>query len=165
MGAGDKRKTGDGGRDADGGRLAVGGCAGGCSGRRPRLGATGQVSARPPPGSGWEALRGPDLDEDRPPRGDGFLAGPLGRRAELRRIEDVEGPAALGFDCPQRENIGFNVSYGRRVGEGITCNYPGSAHYPSAASPRNPVPRAALLPVRPKPGSMNQWRTSTYAQR
>ena len=28
MGAGDKRKTGDGGRDADGGRLAVGGCAG-----------------------------------------------------------------------------------------------------------------------------------------
>ena len=55
-------------------------------------------------------------------------------------------PAALGFDCPQPDNIGFDVSYGRRLGEGITCNYPGSAHYPSASA-RNPVPWAGLLPA------------------
>ena len=45
-------------------------------------------------GSAFRA-RGPDLHEDRPSRGDGFLAGPLDRRAEFRRIEDVPARAAV----------------------------------------------------------------------
>ena len=49
-------------------------------------------------------------------------------------------PAALGFECPLRGSIGFEVSYGRREGAGVTCNYPGSAHYPSASG------RIALVP-------------------
>lgn len=48
-------------------------------------------------------------------------------------------PSALGLGCPQFGMIGFNTSYGRRQTESgstsnVTCNYPGSAHYKSAAS-------------------------------
>ena len=53
-------------------------------------------------------------------------------------------PAALGFDCPLRGSIGFDVSYGRRDGEGVTCNYPGSAHYPSASGRAASVPWLGL---------------------
>lgn len=47
-------------------------------------------------------------------------------------------PAAVGFSCPQPGMIAFNTTYGRRQQESdstsnVTCNYPGSAHYRSAA--------------------------------
>ncbi|KAI0167280.1 stretch-activated Ca2+-permeable channel component-domain-containing protein [Pestalotiopsis sp. NC0098] len=48
-------------------------------------------------------------------------------------------PAALGFGCPTPGMLGFNTSYGRRLTDAngtsnaVTCNFPGSAHYISAA--------------------------------
>lgn len=46
-------------------------------------------------------------------------------------------PAALGFGCPTPGMMGFNTSYGRREintsSSAVTCNFPGSAHYVSAA--------------------------------
>lgn len=44
-------------------------------------------------------------------------------------------PSAMGFSCPRPWNQGFNTSYGTRTGNGnITCNYPGSFHFFSAAA-------------------------------
>ncbi|KAH6648916.1 stretch-activated Ca2+-permeable channel component-domain-containing protein [Truncatella angustata] len=48
-------------------------------------------------------------------------------------------PAALGFACPLPGMTAFDTSYGTRQRESnstsnVTCNYPGSAHYKSAAS-------------------------------
>ncbi|KAF3770696.1 hypothetical protein M406DRAFT_105477 [Cryphonectria parasitica EP155] len=46
-------------------------------------------------------------------------------------------PASLGFTCPRPWNVGFNTSYGTRLGSNdgnITCNYPGSFHFYSGAS-------------------------------
>ncbi|KIH94283.1 calcium channel MID1 [Sporothrix brasiliensis 5110] len=46
-------------------------------------------------------------------------------------------PSNIGFSCPLPGYIGFNTSYGRRSEADqdgfVTCNYPGSAHYFSAA--------------------------------
>lgn len=61
-------------------------------------------------------------------------------------------PAALGFGCPQPGMIGFETSYGRRQSEtnstsNVTCNYPGSAHYKSAASVSITVSAAAILAI------------------
>ncbi|KAI2623312.1 stretch-activated Ca2+-permeable channel component-domain-containing protein [Hypoxylon sp. NC1633] len=43
-------------------------------------------------------------------------------------------PASLGFSCPRPDSpFGFNTSYGKQT-TGLSCNYPGSAHYPSGAS-------------------------------
>lgn len=53
-------------------------------------------------------------------------------------------PASLGFTCPMPDSIGFNVSYGKRTGDGISCNYPGAAHYPSASGRRS-VPWLVLV--------------------
>ncbi|EFX01426.1 calcium channel subunit mid1 [Grosmannia clavigera kw1407] len=53
-------------------------------------------------------------------------------------------PASLGLSCPTRSSYGFNTSYGLRTGAdnngAVTCNYPGSAHFYSAApsGPRLP---------------------------
>ncbi|KAI5862801.1 stretch-activated Ca2+-permeable channel component-domain-containing protein [Durotheca rogersii] len=46
-------------------------------------------------------------------------------------------PASLGFACPRPfSEFGFNTSYGRRnITGGLTCNYPGSAHFPPSAAP------------------------------
>lgn len=59
-------------------------------------------------------------------------------------------PAALGFGCPQPGMIAFNTSYGRRQAEtdstsNVTCNYPGSAHYKSAAPLTAMISSAGVL--------------------
>ncbi|RYP52849.1 hypothetical protein DL768_002098 [Monosporascus sp. mg162] len=58
-------------------------------------------------------------------------------------------PAVLGFQCPLPGMIGFNSAYGRRSDSdgGVTCNYPGSAHYPPAAGVQLPVRRSLVLGV------------------
>ncbi|KAI0471988.1 stretch-activated Ca2+-permeable channel component-domain-containing protein [Xylariaceae sp. FL0804] len=45
-------------------------------------------------------------------------------------------PAAMGFGCPMPgAPYSFSTSYGLRTeGMNLSCNYPGAAHYPSAAS-------------------------------
>ncbi|KAI0012866.1 stretch-activated Ca2+-permeable channel component-domain-containing protein [Xylariaceae sp. FL0662B] len=45
-------------------------------------------------------------------------------------------PASMGFSCPQPDSeFGYKTSYGQRASDGnLSCNYPGSAHYPSGAS-------------------------------
>ncbi|KAL7625420.1 stretch-activated cation channel mid1 [Parahypoxylon ruwenzoriense] len=45
-------------------------------------------------------------------------------------------PASLGFSCPRPGNkFGFKTSYGRQTpNNSLSCNYPGSAHFPSRAS-------------------------------
>ncbi|OTB05831.1 hypothetical protein M426DRAFT_319512 [Hypoxylon sp. CI-4A] len=49
-------------------------------------------------------------------------------------------PASLGFTCPNPESVyGFKTSYGRKsVSNSLSCNYPGSAHYPSDAGTQSP---------------------------
>ncbi|KAI2641847.1 stretch-activated Ca2+-permeable channel component-domain-containing protein [Hypomontagnella submonticulosa] len=44
-------------------------------------------------------------------------------------------PAKLEFSCPQPDSkYGFNSSYGRQKSDGsLSCNYPGSAHFPAGA--------------------------------
>ncbi|ETS80359.1 hypothetical protein PFICI_07888 [Pestalotiopsis fici W106-1] len=58
-------------------------------------------------------------------------------------------PAALGFGCPTPGNMGFNTSYGRREvnssSSAVTCNFPGSAHYVSAAQMSVTISSAALF--------------------
>lgn len=48
-------------------------------------------------------------------------------------------PSAMGFACPQPGSSGFSTSYGQRTSAdrngSITCNYPGSGHFYSAARP------------------------------
>lgn len=60
-------------------------------------------------------------------------------------------PAAMGFACPRPWQPGYNYSYGVRTSADddgtITCNYPGSAHFFSAAGRRWITP--ALLAVVP----------------
>ncbi|KAI1776074.1 stretch-activated Ca2+-permeable channel component-domain-containing protein [Hypoxylon cercidicola] len=42
-------------------------------------------------------------------------------------------PASMGFTCPRPgSGYSFNASYGRKNGS-LSCNYPGSAHFPSGA--------------------------------
>lgn len=42
-------------------------------------------------------------------------------------------PAALGFGCPLPGGIGFDGNYAEHdPSKGLTCNFPGSAHFPSA---------------------------------
>ncbi|KAI1377402.1 stretch-activated Ca2+-permeable channel component-domain-containing protein [Hypoxylon crocopeplum] len=45
-------------------------------------------------------------------------------------------PASMGFSCPRPGSaFGFNASYGQKKEDGsLSCNYPGSAHFPSSAS-------------------------------
>ncbi|PSR79201.1 stretch-activated Ca2+-permeable channel component-domain-containing protein [Coniella lustricola] len=46
-------------------------------------------------------------------------------------------PSAMGFTCPRSWLTGFNTSYGTKTGSedgSITCNYPGSFHFYSAAT-------------------------------
>lgn len=44
-------------------------------------------------------------------------------------------PASMGFTCPRPDSeFGFNTSYGLKLGSSLSCNYPGSAHYPSSGS-------------------------------
>ncbi|KAI1429431.1 stretch-activated Ca2+-permeable channel component-domain-containing protein [Xylaria sp. FL1777] len=45
-------------------------------------------------------------------------------------------PASMGFSCPlPSSKFGFNTSYATpNNNEELSCNYPGSAHYPSAAT-------------------------------
>jgi calcium channel MID1 len=59
-------------------------------------------------------------------------------------------PAALGLGCPQPGMIGFETSYGRRQmnidsSSNVTCNYPGSAHYTSAAPTSTTISLAAMV--------------------
>ncbi|KAI0840236.1 stretch-activated Ca2+-permeable channel component-domain-containing protein [Hypoxylon sp. FL0890] len=44
-------------------------------------------------------------------------------------------PASMGFGCPRPSSeFGFNTSYGRQKEDGsLSCNYPGSAHFPAGA--------------------------------
>ncbi|KAK0651894.1 stretch-activated Ca2+-permeable channel component-domain-containing protein [Cercophora newfieldiana] len=42
-------------------------------------------------------------------------------------------PSSLGFSCPVPGQVGFSSSYGRRQGDELSCNYPGSAHFSSSA--------------------------------
>ncbi|KAI3334291.1 stretch-activated Ca2+-permeable channel component-domain-containing protein [Ustulina deusta] len=46
-------------------------------------------------------------------------------------------PASIGFSCPlQKSKFGFNTSYAVwDKDKELSCNYPGSAYYPSAAPP------------------------------
>ncbi|KAH6850783.1 stretch-activated Ca2+-permeable channel component-domain-containing protein [Chaetomium sp. MPI-CAGE-AT-0009] len=42
-------------------------------------------------------------------------------------------PASMGFGCPLPGGVGFDGNYARHdTREGLTCNFPGSAHFPSA---------------------------------
>ncbi|EAQ86513.1 hypothetical protein CHGG_07766 [Chaetomium globosum CBS 148.51] len=42
-------------------------------------------------------------------------------------------PASLGFGCPLPGGVGFKGNYERHdPSKGLTCNFPGSAHFPSA---------------------------------
>ncbi|KAI1076255.1 stretch-activated Ca2+-permeable channel component-domain-containing protein [Whalleya microplaca] len=45
-------------------------------------------------------------------------------------------PASMEFSCPQPDSeYGYETSYAQRTDNGnLSCNYPGSAHYPSGAS-------------------------------
>jgi len=45
-------------------------------------------------------------------------------------------PASMGFSCPlPKSKFGFNTSYAvYDSNKSLSCNYPGSAHYPSTAS-------------------------------
>ncbi|KAK6077346.1 calcium influx-promoting protein ehs1 [Seiridium cupressi] len=59
-------------------------------------------------------------------------------------------PAVLSLGCPQPGMVGFETSYGRRQAEtdgtsNVTCNYPGSAHYISAASPSMTISLASIV--------------------
>lgn len=43
-------------------------------------------------------------------------------------------PAQLGFGCPEPHQIGYDGNYARHdPSGGLTCNFPGSAHFPSAS--------------------------------
>ncbi|KAI0379923.1 stretch-activated Ca2+-permeable channel component-domain-containing protein [Hypomontagnella monticulosa] len=57
-------------------------------------------------------------------------------------------PATLGFSCPQPgSKYGFNTSYGQQKPDGsLSCNYPGSAHFPAGAGTILP-PWAGLIGV------------------
>ncbi|KAI1138992.1 stretch-activated Ca2+-permeable channel component-domain-containing protein [Hypoxylon sp. FL0543] len=49
-------------------------------------------------------------------------------------------PASMEFSCPRPSSeFGFNTSYGRQNGDGsLSCNYPGSAHFPAGAGALSP---------------------------
>ncbi|KAK5993192.1 Protein yop-1 [Cladobotryum mycophilum] len=71
----------------------------------------------------WNASRNSFIDEQIAP----------GPYKEILPCEDVcyevvqSCPAAIGFTCPRPHMVSFNVSYGRRDGDGavVQCNYPG----------------------------------------
>lgn len=90
----------------------------------------------------WTSSRNPMIDQQVKP----------GPYKEVLPCDDVcyqlvqSCPASLGFVCPLPGSLGFNVTYGRREsGDGVSCNYPGSAHYPSAAPGRHAVPWLLLV--------------------
>ncbi|RYP77067.1 hypothetical protein DL771_001357 [Monosporascus sp. 5C6A] len=93
----------------------------------------------------WISSRNPLIDKEIRP----------GPYKEVLPCDDVcyqlvqSCPAVLGFSCPLPGMIGFEETYGRRSGGdgGVTCNYPGSAHYPPAAGVRLPVRRSLALGV------------------
>jgi calcium channel MID1 len=63
-------------------------------------------------------------------------------------------PAALGFACPLPGGIQFDVAYGHQLpGEKLSCNYPGSAHYPGVSS-RSTISWATLFGL---VGSVLAW--------
>ncbi|KAI0129314.1 stretch-activated Ca2+-permeable channel component-domain-containing protein [Hypoxylon sp. NC0597] len=49
-------------------------------------------------------------------------------------------PASMKFSCPNPSSeYGFNTSYGRQKDDGsLSCNYPGSAHFPAGARAISP---------------------------
>ncbi|KAI0167098.1 stretch-activated Ca2+-permeable channel component-domain-containing protein [Hypoxylon sp. FL1284] len=48
-------------------------------------------------------------------------------------------PASMGFTCPRPDNeFGFNTSYGMKLNGSLSCNYPGSAHFPGGSSTLSP---------------------------
>ncbi|KAI1214908.1 stretch-activated Ca2+-permeable channel component-domain-containing protein [Annulohypoxylon truncatum] len=82
----------------------------------------------------WQAYnssRNPVIDETVQP----------GPYKELLPCEDLcydlvrSCPASMEFTCPRPvTDFGFNTSYGRDLGGGsLSCNYPGSAHFPAGA--------------------------------
>lgn len=82
--------------------------------------------------SAFMSSRNPQIDEVIQP----------GPYKELLPCEDLcyelvqSCPASLGFSCPRPfSQYGFNTSYGRKLEDNsLSCNYPGSAHFPSGAS-------------------------------
>ncbi|KAF4976604.1 hypothetical protein FZEAL_6751 [Fusarium zealandicum] len=57
-------------------------------------------------------------------------------------------PAAIGFNCPQPGFPSFDVSYGQRAEDGVTCNYPGEARTKFSAAGAV-IPGALLLVALP----------------
>lgn len=83
--------------------------------------------------------RNPRIDEEVAP----------GPYREIMPCEDLcydlvrNCPAQLGFACPTPSDEQFNSSYQVRE-DGLTCNYPGSVHNPSAAAVMG-VPMGMML--------------------
>ncbi|KAI2473725.1 stretch-activated Ca2+-permeable channel component-domain-containing protein [Annulohypoxylon bovei var. microspora] len=79
----------------------------------------------------YNSSRNPIIDETVQP----------GPYKELLPCEDLcyelvrSCPSSMGFSCPRPVNqFGFSNSYGRDFGSGsLSCNYPGSAHFPAGA--------------------------------
>ncbi|KAI1097244.1 stretch-activated Ca2+-permeable channel component-domain-containing protein [Jackrogersella minutella] len=74
---------------------------------------------------------------------------------ELLPCEDVcydlvrSCPASMEFACPRPTNLyGFNGSYGRQLANGaLSCNYPGSAHFPVAGAGTLSPPLVGLVSI------------------
>lgn len=105
------------------------------------------VTALYPTGSAYSSSRNPFIDETIAP-------GPYKEVlpcADLCHNLAQSCPAAMGLSCPSHTAYGFNTSYGRRTSAddsgAVTCNYPGSAHFFSAAPAGPRLPWLGLLAV------------------
>ncbi len=95
------------------------------------------VAAQFPNISAYNASRNPFIDENIAP----------GPYKEVLPCDDLcyrlvqSCPSAIGFSCPLPGYHGFNTSYGIRTAADengdVKCNYPGSAHFFSAAPTRH----------------------------